>query len=739
MEPIDSPNNNQVAQVIDAKAVSTFDILQNLPPLKSTISIEYAGIDFWQDKVWILADRLTNKFYYLGKVEFEIISRWQMGNANDIVSSVNNETIHQIDTNSVDVVFKFLLSSNLLLVSNSIIKSLEKARKNKYFMALANVSKIFSYKIPLVNPNKFLDNTKDIANFLFSKYFTYFILCLLVLNTYLLASNWGSFTDSLPSFNNWGTLVLVLLTMVFTKLIHEFGHAYAAKLYHCTVPEMGVNFIFFYPLAYTDVASTITLNPKERLVVSTAGLRFEIYLAIVAGYFWFLLPDGTILKHLLFFIAAVSWLLSLFVNIMPFMKFDGYYIFSDYLRIRNLAPRCFAVMKYYFRKYAIGLDTALPELHDYHKYKFLLTFGIMMSLYRIILMISILYFLYYIEIIGDVLFVLGVTMMFIGPVAKEAYNLWLLREKITINVHTISTSIIIAVFFITFFIPYTRYIYLPAVFYAKTQRIYSPFISVVDQVKVRVDQNVIANQDLIQLKSLELMTREQIQKHNLQAVKQIATEVQLSEKDHKITELKLADVEYQKTIGQNIAAKNEQLQVKTPINGTITAMYDGIYPGMWLGEKDWLLDVVDFTELDVEAFARSQDLRSMDVNQKTDIMFIPDSLDFYPCKVAFISLATDPIGKIKSEANVVLTLAKSKLLSSNLLAFASIYNGSINFNMDEESNLVSVDSYFSLDLRASPDCKKNGDRIVKGVVKIKGYSKSLAASAVQKIGLFVSK
>ena len=739
MELSDSPSTGP-SQNIDVKTLApSFDILQNLPPLKSTISIEYAGIDFWQDKVWILSDKLTNKYYYLGKIEYEIISRWTMGKANDIVSSINEETIHQIETNSVDTVFKFLLSCNLLVVGSSILKSLEMSRKNKYLRALTGLSKVFSYKVPLVNPNKFLDKTKDLASFLFSKYFTYFILCLLLVNLYLLSSSWGNFTASLPSFNNWTSVLLILVTIALTKIIHELGHAYAAKLYHCSVPEMGVNFIFFYPLCYTDVASTITLSHQERLVVSTAGIRFEIYIAIIAGYFWFLLPEDNLFKHLLFFVAAVSWLLSLFVNIMPFMKFDGYYIFSDYLRIRNLAPRCFAVLKYYFRKNVVGLDNAMPEVYDKHKYKFFFVFAIMMAAYRVLLLTSILYFLYYVDIIGDLLFFMGITMMLVAPIAKESYNLWLLRNKVTLNPHSITSGIILVVLLITLFVPYSRYVYLPAVFYAKTQRIYSPFISEVENIKIQVGQQVNVNQDLIQLKSLELNARDQIQKHNLEAVKQIANEVQLSEKDHKTTETKLADIEYQKTIGENIAAKNEQLEVKTPIKGQVTAMYEGLYPGLWLGEKDWLLDVVDFSELDIEAFARSQDLRDMDINQDTDIMFIPDRLEFYPCKVRFVSVATNPITKIKSEPNVILTLAKSKLLNSNLLLFASIYDGPINFNIDDESNLVSVDSYFPIDLIASKECQKNGDRIVKGIIKIKGYRKSIVASGLQRFGRFISK
>ena len=735
MDPIDNPNSfHKTISIVDPNLEKSLDILQNLPKLKSTINISYAGIDFWHDKVWILSDKITNKYYYLGKLEYEIISRWDLGKADEIIAAVNTQTIHKIEVNNIDTLFKFLLGCNLLQVSSTILKSLEKSKKNKFLTTLTYAAQVFSYKVPLVNPDKFLDKTLEIGRVIFSPYFFYFILMLFFLNLYLLSSNWGSFAASLPSFNSLTSILLILFTIGFTKIIHELGHAYASKMYNCSVPEVGVNFIFFYPLFYTDVTDTITLKPKQRLVVSTAGIRFELYLAIIAGYFWFLLPDNTILKNMMFFIAAISWTLSLLINIVPFLKFDGYYIFSDYMKIRNLAPRAFAVLKYNFRKYFIGLDTALPEQYDYSKFRFLLVFAILMAAYRILILSSILLFLYYIELIGELLFIFAIAMLLIVPVAKECYNLWLLRSKFTANPNIITFGIVLFVFFVSAFVPMNNYVYLPAVFHAKTQRIFTPFVAKVEKIDITIGQQVQVDQALVKLASLELNARDKINKYNLEAVKQAATEVQLSEKDHSKAETKIADIDYQKTIAENIAAKSEQLQIKSPINGRVTAMYEGVYQSQWLSEKAWLLDVVDLSQQSVDAFARGQDLLAIEkIGPKTEIAFIPDQINYPPCKVKFKSVATDPIHSIQGEPSVLLTLAKSELLNSSLLIFASNYGGYINFNIDEKNNLVPIDAYFTVDLIASNQCDKYGDKIIKGVVKIKGNDKSVAYATYQKI------
>lgn len=712
-----------------------------LPALKSTIELSYAGIDFWQDKVWILKDKITDKYYYLGKVEYEIINNWSLGTNDAIIQAVNADTIYNINQDTINQVFKFLLNNNLLQLSNQTLRSLEKNRKKPLLLLLGYLGKIFSYRIPLFNPDKFLSYTKDKVKFVFSEKMAFAIICIFFIDLYLLANQWGNFTASIPSLNNLTNIILIAFTAVFTKVIHEFGHAYASKMYDCKVPEMGVNLIFFYPIFYTDVSQTILLSPEKRLVVSTAGIRLEIYLAIIAGFFWLLLPDDTIFKNLLFFIAAVSWVVSLAINVMPFMRFDGYYILSDYLRIRNLGPRSFAVLKYYYRTIILGIDSVLPESYDSKKFQFFTIFAVLSGIYRLLLYFSIISFLYYIEFIGGFLFAISILLLITVPISKEIYNLYLFRQKIQMNTNLIITASVFGLVFLLAWMPFTSYVYLPAVFYGKTQRLYTPFISRVDKIDTQLEQDVIVNQELLLLTSLELEEKKIINQLNYDTKKYEALGEQLSDKEHKFTESKLAEVEQQKVIAENIAAKNKQLQILSPIVGKVTAISPGLNPGLWLAENTWLLDVTNQDSLAVQAFIRSQDLsRLPDLNRKNDkllnknlkAIFIPDQLDSAVCRLQFKSIASDPIGKISNEPFVALEVAQSKLVNSNILLFASNYGGDINFNIDEDSNWVSVDSYFTIDLSADKNCNYN-NKIAKGIIKVQTYNTSLMWAIYNKL------
>ena len=61
-------------------------------------------------------------------------------------------------------------------------------------------------------------------------------------------------------------------------------------------------------------------------------------------------------KSVAFFVATTSWVSSLLINISPFMRFDGYYVFADYLKVDNLQPRAFALAKWRLREILFGLN-----------------------------------------------------------------------------------------------------------------------------------------------------------------------------------------------------------------------------------------------------------------------------------------------------------------------------------------------------------------------------------------------
>lgn len=120
------------------------------------------------------------------------------------------------------------------------------------------------------------------------------------------------------------------------KCVHEMGHAIAGVSTGSRIRSAGLHFIFLAPVPYVDVTDLWRVtNGRQRMLVSAAGMLAEIAVASVAV----LVAFHTTNLQLQYFCAAVATLgtiTTIAFNGNPLMKFDGYYILSDYLSRPNL-------------------------------------------------------------------------------------------------------------------------------------------------------------------------------------------------------------------------------------------------------------------------------------------------------------------------------------------------------------------------------------------------------------------
>ena len=217
------------------------------------------------------------------------------------------------------------------------------------------------FKIPLFKPDEWLGRTLKKVIFLGSKNFRKTVYILGALGLIFVIQQFEVFVKTFMYFFSFKGLLLYFLTLVFVKCLHELGHSYVAKYYGCRVSAIGIAFLVFFPFLYTDTTDAWRLrNHKERLLINFAGILTELHLALVATFVWGILPEGG-LKSVAFFIATTSWISSLLINVSPFMRFDGYYVFSDWLKAENLQPRSFALAKWKMREILFGFNHPAPE------------------------------------------------------------------------------------------------------------------------------------------------------------------------------------------------------------------------------------------------------------------------------------------------------------------------------------------------------------------------------------------
>ena len=193
-----------------------------------------------------------------------------------------------------------------------------------------------SMQIPLFHPDRFFQRLEPWLAWCFS--FPAFIAWLVILAWAVgdICTYHHRLSDS--SANVWaaGNWIWLGLAWLLLKIIHECGHAVACRRFGGEVREAGVIFILLAPLAYVDVTSSWRLRSKwARIAVAAAGMYVEIFLAAVAAIVWARSPQGAISQVCLNIMTTASVMTVLF-NANPLMRFDGYYILSDFLELPNL-------------------------------------------------------------------------------------------------------------------------------------------------------------------------------------------------------------------------------------------------------------------------------------------------------------------------------------------------------------------------------------------------------------------
>lgn len=117
-------------------------------------------------------------------------------------------------------------------------------------------------------------------------------------------------------------------------LLHELGHASAAWRFGIRPKEIGFGFYFIFPVFYTNVTDIWLLPARRRLVVNIAGIYFQLLVNVllIAVY-----PLSALRSLALPLLIANT--VSLTVSLIPFFRYDGYWLYSDFFDIPNLHRR----------------------------------------------------------------------------------------------------------------------------------------------------------------------------------------------------------------------------------------------------------------------------------------------------------------------------------------------------------------------------------------------------------------
>ena len=636
-------------------------------------------------KQWMIFDPVQNKYFTIGIDTFDLINLWEEGVLVSEFIEILKENDYDIDEEGVLIFVNFLKNSGLTksLDSSDSKRLYEQKQKTKQNLFKWMVHNYLFIKIPIFRPDKWLNKNYSKIDFMYSKLWNYFILTLGFIGIFLVIQDWESFFSTFMYLFSSEGISYYVLSLIFVKSFHELGHAFTAKRYGCKIPSMGLAFLVMFPVLYTDTTNAYALKSKyKRLRIALAGMKVEIYLAMIATFLWNFLPEGP-LKSITFIIATTSWITSLLVNISPFLRFDGYYVLSDWSNTKNLQPRSFAMAKWFIRYYIFGLNQEEPEHMSKSRKRFFIMYAMGTWIYRFFLFLGIAILVYYFafKILGIILFLVEIIWFILLPIFRELKVWFEKRNEVNINRRNIISLFVFIGLIVFIFSPWSSRVHLPAVLVAKNlSEVYSPKNGQIEIIFVKNGTQVKEGDNLIKIKSDDLdfkisSTKQELVILNIDYQK-MASDTEIL-KNRFI--LKESIIRKEEELEGLIKLKNN-LEIKAPFDG-IVYFNDNFKPNQFVNKKEPIFTIYDSNTSQLTAYCD-------DVNYK----YLKES-----SKGKFIANIPD----MKTIEAKVTKISKISLQNLEYIELSSLYGGEIATRESQEKSsqdkLISEKAYFKVE------------------------------------------
>lgn len=515
--------------------------------------------------------------------------------------------------------------------------------------------KIFFFMIPLFRPDRFFSALYPWLSPLGSKPFQFLYGVLGIVGLIFTLEQIELYIHSASYlFSTRGAIAFAICIYV-VKVFHEFGHAMVAKHYGLYIRRMGIFMMFFIPMLFTDTTDAWKLPSRRgRLFIGAAGVLVEFYIACVALFFWSVLPDG-MWRSLMFYLSGASLVSTLFTNLNPLMRFDGYYVMMDYLRISNLRTRSMEMLTYYSRRILVDWRGEKPEEHP--REGMMAIFGLFSKLYIVIIFVSIGFAIYhrFFELLGALLLLSGLLGTFILPALGELWDIlknWRLWGRWYRILRTVAIAGLMVAFLV---VPLPRFEKLPALFlYEDVAEIKAPGPGLIAADLPEEGQRVTEGELLVRIRDHELEQRIKVLEYELAKNRAELKNLQGGGEEGAYRRWLRAEHE---RLTSSMARTWEflaQLEIYAPMDGRVLTINDQIRSGAYVQRDAPILTVGDERTVQFRAYAREPVYRELsaqeidggkvffkDIRAGTPMIRFREMLDFpvieFPNESLFVS------------------------------------------------------------------------------------------------------
>jgi putative peptide zinc metalloprotease protein len=405
---------------------------------------------------------------------------------------------------------------------------------------------------------------------------------------------------------NWFYLWLVF---VFTKFIHELGHAFACRRFGGEVHEMGIMFLVFIPTPYVD-ASTAWAFPSKwaRMFVGAAGMIVELFFAAIMVFVWLNTSEDTLVNQLACNAILIASVSTVIFNANPLLRYDGYYMLSDYLEIPNLRQKSTEYSLGLIKRHVFRVKQQQP-LPPVRQRFWLFSYAILSSIYRVYIGILIIIMVAYtVPVLGILMAIGGVITWLVVPVYKIVKYLALEpelhRKRGRATVFTLATAI--AIFIAIGVIPFSVYIHAVGVLEPEDKAmIYAKTPGFITEVRVKDGQYVHQGDVLLVCRDEELEGRIAQVRARLKALDaRIRQSAVINLPQKAIDQIEINTLSEQL---EEFQTREQDLTIKAPISGWLSCPKLEQFQGIYLQRGVEVAQINDMSKFRVRAVVEQRD------------------------------------------------------------------------------------------------------------------------------------
>lgn len=284
-----------------------------------------------EDVVHHVKDPVSGRFYRVGPREYFLLSRMDGRRSVDELGAAYAEAFgRRLGPESWQQLFAMLHRRHLLAgVTDGETPAPPPAAEVRRSLLHA--------RFPLFDPDRLFARVGPRLAVLFRPGFVVPALCAVFALAGYVVYDWSRLVDVVFAEDRRGVLPTVLGVLVAWSLVfvHECAHGLTCWHFGGRVREIGLLWRFPVLAPYCRVDDVVLLPPGRRVATAFAGVFSTMLALLPFAAVWALAPTG----HLLHGLAGAVLLfgtVSAGLNLVPFLRLDGYYMLTHALNLVDL-------------------------------------------------------------------------------------------------------------------------------------------------------------------------------------------------------------------------------------------------------------------------------------------------------------------------------------------------------------------------------------------------------------------